>query len=183
MANDRKSIGKRQRFRVFARDGYTCRYCGGQPPGVKLVIDHMIPVAEGGTNDDDNLITSCEPCNQGKSDKPLKCIAPTDEVEKRLAQQYLEQIELAEMAARAARARVEIKATISDYFMKVFDARYAPTGSDLSTLVNIAFEFGADVLFTWLDYTASKNINLYRAIPYICGIAKNERLARGDTDA
>ena len=61
----RKAISKRLRFAIFARDKFTCRYCGKQPPEVVLVIDHMIPVAEGGTNEETNLITSC-PCNAGK---------------------------------------------------------------------------------------------------------------------
>ena len=44
MANKRKSIGKKKRFEVFARDEFTCRYCGKQPPEVQLVIDHIKPV-------------------------------------------------------------------------------------------------------------------------------------------
>lgn len=67
----RKSTGKRLRFEIFKRDGFTCQYCGAQPPDVVLVIDHIHPVAAGGSNEQVNLITACEPCNQGKSDKPL----------------------------------------------------------------------------------------------------------------
>jgi len=59
MANKRKSIGKKKRFEVFARDEFTCRYCGKQPPEVQLVIDHIKPVIEGGTNETTNLITAC----------------------------------------------------------------------------------------------------------------------------
>lgn len=65
----RKSISKSLRFAVLRRDGFTCQYCGARPPAVELVIDHVRPVAEGGTNDPDNLLTACEPCNQGKRDK------------------------------------------------------------------------------------------------------------------
>lgn len=59
------------RFEVFKRDGFTCQYCGMTPPGVILHIDHINPVSMGGGNDIDNLITSCEPCNLGKSATPL----------------------------------------------------------------------------------------------------------------
>src|SRR4051812_15410387 len=62
----RRSTGKRLRFEVFKRDYFTCRYCGAQPPDVVLVVDHVIPVALGGPSTLDNLITACEPCNQGK---------------------------------------------------------------------------------------------------------------------
>jgi hypothetical protein len=62
----RKAISKKQRFEVFKRDSFTCQYCGRQAPDVVLQVDHIHPVAEGGTNDIMNLITSCTDCNQGK---------------------------------------------------------------------------------------------------------------------
>lgn len=67
----RKSTGKRLRFEVFKRDSFTCQYCGSQPPDVVLVVDHIDPVASGGSNEIHNLITACEACNQGKADKLL----------------------------------------------------------------------------------------------------------------
>jgi hypothetical protein len=67
----RKSTGKRTRFEVFKRDGFTCQYCGAQPPDAVLVLDHIEPVAGGGASTIDNLITACEPCNQGKADKRI----------------------------------------------------------------------------------------------------------------
>ena len=67
----RKSTGKRLRFSVFQRDQFTCQYCGAQPPDVVLVCDHITPVALGGETTIDNLITSCESCNQGKADRSL----------------------------------------------------------------------------------------------------------------
>lgn len=67
----RTSTGKSTRFEIFKRDHFTCQYCGAQPPAVVLVIDHIHPVCEGGTSDMDNLITSCETCNQGKAGKTL----------------------------------------------------------------------------------------------------------------
>lgn len=67
----RRSTGKRLRFEIFNRDGFTCQYCGAQPPTAVLVVDHITPVAAGGTNDPLNLITACETCNQGKSDRIL----------------------------------------------------------------------------------------------------------------
>lgn len=63
----RKSLGKRVRFDVFKRDNFTCQYCGAHPPAVVLEVDHIVPVADGGDNDPDNLITACFPCNRGKA--------------------------------------------------------------------------------------------------------------------
>lgn len=53
----RKAISKGVRFSIFSRDQYQCRYCGRQSDVVELVIDHVIPVAQGGTNDVENLLT------------------------------------------------------------------------------------------------------------------------------
>lgn len=70
----RKSISKKTRFDIFKRDGFKCQYCGAHPPSVLLHIDHINPVADGGGNEIDNLITACEPCNIGKGARPLSDI-------------------------------------------------------------------------------------------------------------
>lgn len=70
----RKTIGKKLRFDVFKRDSFTCQYCGAHPPKVVLHVDHIDPVANGGSNNIDNLITSCECCNLGKGPRLLSDI-------------------------------------------------------------------------------------------------------------
>ena len=65
------SISKRNRFEVFKRDKFTCQYCGRSAPNVLLELDHILPRAEGGTDDTLNLITSCADCNRGKGARPL----------------------------------------------------------------------------------------------------------------
>lgn len=58
------------RYDVFKRDGFRCTLCGAmQSDGVKLVVDHIKPVAKGGSSDMSNLRTLCNRCNWGKSDK------------------------------------------------------------------------------------------------------------------
>lgn len=64
------AISKALRFQVFRRDGHTCQYCGGRPPDVALVIDHVVPIALGGSDGPENLVTSCRECNAGKSATP-----------------------------------------------------------------------------------------------------------------
>ena len=64
-------ISKQVRFEVFKRDEFTCRYCGRSTPDVTLHVDHVVAVANGGTDEMDNLVTSCFECNLGKSDTPL----------------------------------------------------------------------------------------------------------------
>lgn len=61
------AVSKRLRFEVMRRDNHACRYCGGAAPDVKLTIDHVVPVALGGTDDPSNLVTACSDCNSGKT--------------------------------------------------------------------------------------------------------------------
>ena len=67
----RKALSKKIRFEVFKRDKFTCQYCGAKAPDVILEVDHIKPVAKGGTNDILNLVTACRECNRGKTDKTL----------------------------------------------------------------------------------------------------------------
>ncbi len=67
----RKPISKKLRFNVFKRDSFKCQYCGKCAPDVILHIDHINPVSKGGKNEILNLITACEDCNSGKSDRLL----------------------------------------------------------------------------------------------------------------
>lgn len=61
------AISKRVRFEVLRRDGHTCRYCGAGAPDVTLVVDHVVPVALGGSDDPSNLRAACKDCNSGKT--------------------------------------------------------------------------------------------------------------------
>jgi hypothetical protein len=70
-AGKRQSLSKKTRFEVLKRDKFTCQYCGAQAPAVLLQVDHIQAVANGGTNDILNLISSCEPCNNGKGARAI----------------------------------------------------------------------------------------------------------------
>lgn len=69
---ERIAISVRKRFEIFKRDNYSCQLCGARAEhGAALHVDHRIPVAKGGANDDANLWTLCDRCNLGKSDSDL----------------------------------------------------------------------------------------------------------------
>jgi hypothetical protein len=75
------------RVEVYLRDGFCCQRCEWTPPYVppgwdgrvnvpwsvvddrELQIDHVIPVALGGTHEVTNLQTLCSRCNYRKSSK------------------------------------------------------------------------------------------------------------------
>lgn len=52
---------------VFARDRWTCQYCGGVRG--TLTIDHVVPRSKGGTSAWENIVTCCAPCNRRKADR------------------------------------------------------------------------------------------------------------------
>jgi 5-methylcytosine-specific restriction endonuclease McrA len=80
----RPAISVRVRFAVFERDGFACRYCGAsRTDDARLVLDHVLPVVDGGTDDETNLVTACWECNAGKSDRPL--FAPVPAIPERVS--------------------------------------------------------------------------------------------------
>jgi 5-methylcytosine-specific restriction endonuclease McrA len=50
---------------VFARDSWTCQYCGARS---NLTVDHVIPKSKGGASSWENIVASCAPCNRRKGD-------------------------------------------------------------------------------------------------------------------
>ena len=67
-----RTITPQRRQSVFERDNYTCQYCGIRGDDALLEVDHIIPVSRGGSNDFNNLITSCRACNRAKRDKVMR---------------------------------------------------------------------------------------------------------------
>lgn len=67
----RTQVRKSVRFEVFKRDSFACQYCGAKAPEAVLHVDHINPVSNGGDNEIINLVTACQDCNLGKSDRLL----------------------------------------------------------------------------------------------------------------
>ena len=59
------AVTKRTRFEVLRRDAHTCRYCRSTTN--ELTVDHVVPVALGGSDAPENLVAACRDCNAGKS--------------------------------------------------------------------------------------------------------------------
>lgn len=59
-------LSKYVRMNVFYRDLGLCAYCGAQLSERTFTVDHVFPVAHGGTDDFDNLTVACRPCNSRK---------------------------------------------------------------------------------------------------------------------
>lgn len=67
---ERAKLSDSLRYDVLKRDNFKCQICGSSAQdGVKLHVDHIIPVSKGGKTHLTNLRTLCDRCNMGKSDK------------------------------------------------------------------------------------------------------------------
>lgn len=62
---------RENRIKVYERDEYKCRYCQKQLTRFTATLDHMKPVAEGGDNSFENLLTACLVCNSRKHRRPV----------------------------------------------------------------------------------------------------------------
>jgi hypothetical protein len=71
-----RGISPQLRTEILERNGFTCQLCGagaGAPDPfnpnrkVRLHIDHVLPVSQGGTHAKDNLRVLCSACNQGRA--------------------------------------------------------------------------------------------------------------------
>lgn len=54
------------RINVWNRNGRKCKRCGAEED---LEFDHIIPVAKGGSNTENNIELLCKSCNRKKSDR------------------------------------------------------------------------------------------------------------------
>jgi 5-methylcytosine-specific restriction endonuclease McrA len=61
-------LSSQVRIQIMKRDGYRCRYCGQFAEH----IDHVTPRCQGGSDDPQNLVASCAPCNLSKSGRTPK---------------------------------------------------------------------------------------------------------------
>ena len=67
----RPHISEKLKERIRRTASFRCGYCLFSEiysPSI-FQIDHIIPIAEGGTNEEENLWLLCEPCNRAKSNK------------------------------------------------------------------------------------------------------------------
>lgn len=116
MPDDSRPISRRVRFEILRRDGHTCRYCGGTAPDVVLTVDHVIPVALGGSNDPSNLVTACRDCNSGKTST-----SPDEHVVADVAADALQWAKALTAAAEARRVEYAIIDAEVDQTIKCWD--------------------------------------------------------------
>jgi 5-methylcytosine-specific restriction endonuclease McrA len=57
------------RKNIMMRDKYTCQYCHKVLNSAELTLDHVIPRSRGGETSWENLVASCNPCNNRKGNR------------------------------------------------------------------------------------------------------------------
>ena len=52
-----------------------CHYCGRKVGAEALTMDHVVPVARGGTSTKGNVVPACDACNKTK-----RCLTPAEQI-------------------------------------------------------------------------------------------------------
>jgi hypothetical protein len=187
---DRKPISKKTRFEVFKRDSFACQYCGKKAPDVLLVIDHIEPVAKGGTNDILNLITSCRDCNSGKADRQLADTTVLDKQRQQL-EDLQERKEQIEMMFRWQNGLLELDDHVTTQLSKFWSERvpgFNLNESGIKSLRRLKREFELDEIMTamkiateqYLEYvdgspTKESVESAWKKVGGICTVRRRER--------
>lgn len=172
----RKGISPKLRFSILVRDGHKCRYCGASAVDSPLVVDHIIPVVQGGTNDPENLIAACQPCNAGKSAQTPSEAAPSPPDAQRIEAAVRDQATLADQIKTIAARREEWRQTICDFYCELRGTECMDAGT-LTTFCRYAEIHGIATLFDWINIA---HMRLYETATdtkfgrYVSGIRNRE---------
>jgi archaellum component FlaC len=174
----REAISASTRWTVFARDGFSCRYCGASAgeDGVELAVDHVLSVAEGGDNRIENLVTACKKCNGGKGARSLKNAPTSQQVIERIDAKTRSLQEQSEAISRCINAKKDLEQQIIDLKCEAYRVKCVTIANgELAIVLKLVNEFGADRVLEWYSLAASSMVPERKAIKYVCGIARNTR--------
>lgn len=183
-AKGRKPLSKMTRFEVLKRDSFTCQYCGAKAPDVLLEVDHIIPVAEGGTDDIVNLITSCRDCNRGKGKRQLSDDTTLVKQRKQLddMNEIREQTEMLILWKKELMRQSEMEIDAIEDVMRMvgmMDENEELNQAARSRMRNMIKQFGYDlvseaVVISYDTYIVRKRRNFHYAFEKIGGICWNK---------
>lgn len=171
----RKALSKKTRFEVFKRDGFKCVYCGANPSGALLQVDHVVAVANGGSNDITNLVTSCQPCNLGKSATPLEDVPQPMADLAAAAKEREEQIKGYGQVMASRRERLEDESwEVADIYMQHFNDETFGKADRLS-IKQFLEKLPVDECMQAMEIAVSKRpSSRHGSWKYFCGICWNK---------
>jgi len=178
----RKSSGKRLRFEIFKRDGFRCVYCGATPVDSPLHIDHVTPLAAGGTDDPDNLATACQNCNAGKGPVPLSDKKLGSHILTDADRDHVEQIrEYLAVQRQIAEARRALADEFLDYWQdNVEGAEKYVRREILSGAASLVRNNSLESLFEAVDIVSRKGLSELDAVKYFFGILRRRKAEKCD---
>lgn len=171
------SVSRRVRFEVFKRDGFTCQYCGGTPPKTLLEVDHISPrnPRDGsgvpGTDDEANLVTSCQDCNRGKSNVPLSSIPqPLSDRSKEL-QEKQEQLRAYEKLVVSKERKMQRDIDkINDIYSEAFPGWEFSSRFKQGSIRTFLSRLPRPSIEECLRIAIARGLDDKRTIPYFCGV-------------
>lgn len=171
------AISKRTRFEVLRRDSYTCRYCGASAPDVKLHVDHVIPVALGGSDKPGNLAAACADCNAGKSST-----SPDDETVADVSHDALTWAQAMILAGEQLNALTDDQEDYIDEFASLWDTfrsgdKPVPVPPNWRSIIKgyHASHFPIEALTESVNIAMSRDgIALSDRFQYFCGVVRNK---------
>lgn len=169
------SISKKKRFEVFKRDSFTCQYCGSTPPKVVLEADHIQPKSKNGSDDINNLVTSCFDCNRGKSKTELSSIPESllQNIEA-VKEKELQYKEFKKLTYSIKRRKKKEAIKINEIYSASYNGWELSDRFVKSSLYNFLDKLGYDEVeeaaFKAFSYMGDCNA----AIKYFCGICWNK---------
>lgn len=168
-----------RRSAILHRDNYTCQCCGKK--NCRLEVHHIKFRSEGGTDDEENLITLCKECHDGvhagtielnkkpKKSKNLKYATHMSIIRSRLLKVYPNAIETFGFVTSENRYRLNLP---KDHYI------------DACVIASGGLEFGqSDVIYCKMrvskgDYKLAKGIRGEQKLPTgkICGFKKFDKV-------
>lgn len=173
----RRTVSPKARFEIFKRDEFTCQYCGRKTPDAVLEIDHIIPVAEGGENDEKNLVTSCWECNRGKGAALLSDGAPVSDIHEQTVYLLERELQLREYNHIAQLKREREDSDIQE-LMEYWDELSGYTEAfkhpDSSTVRRFLQILAVSDIKDAMEIAADRVGCASKGVSYLIGILKNK---------
>lgn len=169
------SLSKKIRFEVFKRDGFKCQYCGSHPPEKILEVDHIHPISKGGTDEINNLITSCFECNRGKSNNELSKIPTSLSIHIDILTEKEEQYKSYRKLLRSIERRVNNEIDeVQNIYKESFPNLRFTDGFRKGSVKNFISKLDLETVKDSMALAVSKGKDSHNTIKYFCGICWNK---------
>lgn len=167
----RRQVSTRVRFEIFKRDGFTCQYCGAHPPLAVLHVDHIVPVKEGGGNEETNLVTACDTCNLGKAAESLQSIpASLADRAAEVAEREAQLRGYSEVMA-AQRERIESDCwEVAEVYMERYALKHV-TRAEFQSIKNFIERLGLHECLRAMEIATSRQRYSGAGFRYFCGVS------------